>query len=91
MRAIGIEYLRKAIGDELCELPFVIMRRGVKIAIVEPYSLDKENLLSEPNLTVKPYSLEKSNLKVESKKVIEKLREEVASIEPYKAKTHHRG
>jgi len=94
MRAIGIEYLRKVIGDELCELPFIIMRRGVKIAIVEPYSSDKETLLSESNLTVKPYSSgkEKSNLKVESKQIIKKLREEVDATEkPYRAVTHHRG
>ena len=55
MREIGIEHLRKDLASALEDLPFVITRRGVKVAIVEPYS-------SDLNLTFERYSLEKPGL-----------------------------
>jgi len=39
MREIGIEHLRKDLSGALDDMPFVITRRGMKVAIVEPYSL----------------------------------------------------
>jgi len=60
MREIGIEHLRKDLAAELQSLPFIILRRGVPIAIVEPYSsnlkVDAAAHNNQPNLTVKPYS-----------------------------------
>jgi len=38
MREIGIEYLRKTLSESLGDMPFIITRRGVKIAAVQPYS-----------------------------------------------------
>jgi len=86
MREIGIEHLRKDLVGALEDLPFAITRRGVPIAVVQPYGSDKPRLPSSRKQVIKKL---KAEVKAADKDEFNPLKE-CFHQRPFRAVTHHR-
>jgi len=91
MREIGIEHLRKDLVGALEDLPFAITRRGVPIAVVQPYGSDKPRLPSSRKQVIKKLKAEVKAIEKDEFNPLKCAQNAPLPIKPFRAETHHRG